>query len=685
VSLTYPVDVGPRVELHLTGADPAKLKKRDLLPFLGEHGYDEALVLLAVERLRAWYQRQGHYRVEVDYREELGDGRLDLSLDVRPGPVYTLEEVRFEGNREVGDDQLRELTETAPRGLWGIGGGKLVDEVLEADLDNLRAYYALAGYRGTEVGPPEIDETESRLTLTVPIVEGTRQQVADLRFEGVESLDLDAVRGRLSLTSGGPFHPRRLDDSLNQIRAEYERQGFDQAQVSAQVDWDPDQTLAAVTVQVLEGPQTLVDRLIVRGNQRTEDEVIRRTIDLERGEPVSRSRLLDVERQLYRLGICSRVEVDLTPAPCGATDRDVLVRVEEGKVRRVSYGLGYDTEDGLGGLFGFTHNNLLGKAFSLTVDARVREQRQQYRLILDQPYFAKLKVPVTYSVFRLEETRETFEVTKWGTRIDVVEDLGARLAGARLALSYDYRIVENVVTADLEPFDPDDDFDREDQTLRISSLIPNFQLDRRDDPLDPSRGWSSVVQLQYAFPFLSAEGDFVKLFAQHTQYFDLGGAGVLAASVRAGGIEPLGELDMADPLVPPELPSSDIFLAERFFAGGSSTHRAFDRDRLGIPDRSLFPDAAGDLVPAGGNGLLRVNLDYRFPILGPIGGTVFYDTGNVWADWRDIDRGDLRAGVGVGLRYISPIGPIRLEIGWPLDRLAGDDPNVIFLSLGNPF
>ena len=152
-------------------------------------------------------------------------------------------------------------------------------------------------------------------------------------------------------------------------------------------------------------------------------------------------------------------------------------------------------------------------------------------------------------------------------------------------------------------------------------------------------------------------------------------------------IEPLSELEFRDPFIPADLdlPSADVFVAERLFAGGRSTHRAFDRDRLGIPGQTLFPDSQGNLVPAGGNGLLLANIDLRFPLFDALGGTIFYDTGNVWADWRDIDPGEFRAGAGIGLRYLSPIGPLRFEVGWPIDRLPGDDSPAYNFSLGYSF
>lgn len=679
-ALTYPIAVGPLVTVTITGADMGKLRKKGLLPFLGDDGYDEALVLQAIDRLKSYYQGQGRYEVKIEDREERSDGTLALTLVIEPGPDYTLDEILFTGNEQIASDRLRERMETSAKSLLSLGSGRLVDETLASDLTNLRSYYALQGFRQVKIGPPQVDKQGRDLVLTLPVVEGPRERVAGLALEGMTVFDPKAESAKIPLAAGGPFHPRLLEDSLNRIRADYERDGYDQAQVSAESDWNADHTLVDLTLRVFEGPQTLVDRVIVRGNRATDEGVIRRVAALDRGKPVSRARLLDAERRLYRLGIFSRVDAELTPVPLGGTTRDVLIRVGEGKSRRITYGLGYDTEDGLGGLAGYTDGNLFGRAWSLSVDARVRQKRQQYRVFLDQPSFPGLRVPVTYTVFRLEEDRDSFVLTKWGTRVDVLKTLG----DTRFGLSYDYRLVEDRFKAELPP----SEIPREDQSLRISSLIPNFQIDRRDDPFNPSRGWNSVAQIQVSFPFLNATADFVKLFLQHTHYVPVGRLGVIAGSVRLGGIEPRAALDLPDPLIPPGsgLPNADVFIAERFFAGGASSHRAFDRDRLGLADRTLFPDAKGRLLPAGGNGLALVNLDFRFPIAGAVGGTVFFDSGNVWSDWRDVRTGDFRSGAGVGVRYLSPIGPIRVEIGWPLDRrLPGDDGRVIYLSLGNPF
>lgn len=719
VAVTFPIEVGPRVEAEVIGADMKKLRRRGLLPFLADEGYDEALVLLATQRIRTWYQEQGHYEVEVDYREELADGVLRVVVEVDPGPQLELEEVVFAGNEEVDDDTLRQLVQTAPAGLLAtlpfVDGGALVDEVLDADVGNMLAYYRLAGYLDAEVGPAVVERVGESLHVVVPIEEGRRRTVEAIRFSGMDALDEDAVRDAIPLVPDGPYHPAIVDESLEVVRARYDVEGHNAAQVSATHEWNADETRATVTIRVLEGPQTVVDRVIVRGNEDTRTEVIRDAIALDPGAPVSTTALLEAERDLYRLGIFSRVEVELTPAPLGASTRDVVVRVEEGDVQRVTYGAGYDSESGFGGILGYSHANLLGRAIHGAVDVRVRQEREEYRLFVDQPQFFGYDFPVTYTLFQTQEERSSFEVRRRGARVEGVKQLGR----TRFGLAYDYRIVENRPLGLPDPEEPGEPADpeapeepdptelqRQFQELQVASLVPNVFVDRRDDPISPTEGWNTIAQLQYAFPLFAAEADWLKLFLQHVQYFELG-FGTFVASARLGGIEPMSGLpeEIVDPFIPDlpglDLASEDVFLAERFFAGGATTHRGYEQDELGVPfttclgdGGALDPDADcaatlfpvdGSLEPAGGNGLALLNLEYRFPIFGPVEGVAFFDTGNVWSDWRQIDPGDFAHGVGLGLRYVSPIGPLRLDVGYPLDPIGGDDGVVWFVSLGNPF
>ncbi|HEV2846067.1 MAG TPA: BamA/TamA family outer membrane protein, partial [Thermoanaerobaculia bacterium] len=480
---------------------------------------------------------------------------------------------------------------------------------------------------------------------------------------------------------------------LETIRSEYAARGYIQAQVSALQDWNPDHTLVDVVVQVLEGPRQVADRIIVRGNERTRGDVIRRTLDLDEGDPISNVKLLEVERNLYRLGIFSRVDVELVRAGLDTEDRDVLVSVEEGRPRALTYGFGLEVEDAERGsaeynprgLFGFTHNNVGGRAYSLRTDLRLSERDKRFRFLFNQPYLGEYPVSLTSTLFYEDEfppNESVEEVVRYGARTEAVRVFSNR----RVSLGWDFRRVE---LEDVDPSVAANEIERENQPYEITSLLSSFFWDRRNDPLSTTRGWSTLTQLQYAFPAFETDTEFLRFFVQQTQYFALGRPGVIAVSARAGAIEPFKTLAVRseDPLG--QFPSRNIPLPERFFAGGDSSHRAYGRDDLGIRGETLLLNQAGDeYLPVGGDGLLLLNLEYRFPVFGSFGGTVFLDSGNVWADWRSIDLGELKNGVGLGVRYLSPIGPLRAGIGWKLDRERGipeDSQYELFFNIGNPF
>jgi outer membrane protein assembly complex protein YaeT len=684
VRLTFPIDVGPRIELTIAGADVKRLKKKGLLPFLGVAGYDEALVQQSLARLRAYYQQQGHYHVKVDSSQRRVDGQLELSITVVPGPVYTLTAVEFSGNRGIGSSRLAQLMATTPRSVLRPGSGHLVEDTLKEDLDNIRSSYALQGYSEAKVGPPDVAERNRVLRLRVPIEEGPQQRLVKLELVGVQKLDAAKLRQVLPLKEGGPFHPVLLEQTLTAIRSAYGEAGYTQAQVSAVTDWNVPHTLVDLTVKVLEGPRRVVDQVIVRGNQATRTDIIRRTLGIKSGDPIGQSRPYQLESNLYRLGIFSRVDIDLTGSPLD-TERDVLVRVEEGKFKSLRYGVGYDSEEKLRGLLGFSDNNIGGEADSLRADMRLSSLDKRFSLFFNQPFLGNLPVPLNSTLFYFDTTEPTFRTRRWGARSEVVKTL----SHTRYSLALDYRVVR------LKVFDPRvalNSIERQNLPVQVASVIPAVLIDHRDDSLVPTRGWSSLAQLQYSFPGIGSKANFVKLFLQQTKYVNLGKPGVLAASLRFGAIESFTTLPTGDPNLPPALPQANVFIDERFFGGGGNTDRAYALDQLGIRGRTLIqPGPGSHFMPVGGNGLVLANFDYRFPIAGAFGGTLFFDSGNVWADWRDVrltGSDGFKSGAGFGFRYLSPIGPLRAELGWKLHREAKPPPEgplVLFLSFGNPF
>ena len=691
--LSFPMEPGPRIEVEVIGAETRALRRHGFLPFLGERPFREDLLRSSAQEIRRRYQERGYRlaRVQVERRSDETEDSAPSQrwrLKIEPGERWWLRTIDFAGNEAVSDDDLLRLISTRVKRWLEPGSGRLVDDQLVSDLETIRSYYLLQGFSEVVVHPPEITFSEpgdrsgpGSLALRIPIDEGPRQRVVNLDLDGVEAFDEVEVRDRLTLQPGGPFHPLLLDDAVDVLRALYEDEGYRVALVTPRLDWNDDRSLVDVALHVEEGPRTVVDRLVLRGLVRTRPEVVREFADLQKGKPLRRRGLLRAERDLYRLGVFSKVEVE--PSPSGPTppqdgvrSRDVLIDLEEGSRWRVSYGLSFHSDDGLGGLFGLTRSHIAGRAARFQLDLRASENDRRARLVFDDPSLLRRKLPLTWSLFVRDEERPTFSVQETGAQLALIRDRGR----FRWGLTWDYRLVEISGQPDLAGLE------REDQDVEISSITPNFFYDRRDDPLDPRQGGSTAFQLEWAFPALDAEADFAKLFVQQTWHHSLHRAGVLAWSARFGAIEPIGSMPTSDPFLDPSQPSSRVPISERFFAGGRTSHRAYERDALGLLGQSLLETEDGRILQLGGNGLLLFNLDYRFPIAGDFGGVVWSDVGNVWADWRDLRADDLRVGAGVGLRYRSPVGPVRIEIGWKLDRLFFEEAGpVFFLSFGNPF
>ncbi|MEL7059442.1 MAG: POTRA domain-containing protein [Acidobacteriota bacterium] len=683
VEISFSVVAGPRYTVQVDGIPRRRLARRDLLPDAESQPFDVGSLGDLCWRLRDDLQRRGHYRATADCREliDTADARR-LRFEVEAGPRFEVASISFPGLHQLNADALRRRMTTSVRGRWSVAGGRLVDSELAADLENLRSYALLEGFRDAKIGPAAVradPDDPQQLHVEIPIAEGDQQRVVDVRLVGAEALERERLLKALPLEAGGPYHPLRVADAENALQTLYEESGRPDTTIKTTVAWDPDEVLADVTFSVVEGRKRRIDRVILRGHHRTRTSLVRDVVDLDPGDTLTRRRLLEAERDLYRLGVFSRVEVQEAPNALDSSTRDVLIDLEEARLWRLAYGLSYHSDDGIGALFGITRANLFGRGASLQLDARGSENDQRLRLIYDQPTIGGLELPATATLFARNEVRESFDVEEVGTRLSVIHDERRR----RIGLAYEYRLVqlEQEVAAPIDATT----LDREDREVEISSLSPTLFLERRDDPIDPNRGWSTSLAFEWAFPSFDTDSDFVKGFWQQTQYVDLGGLGHLAGSFRAGLIEPLGD-GGEDPLVPDDLASASIPISERFFAGGRTTHRAYERDRLGRLDETLIETSDGRLVEAGGNGLLLLNLDWRFPLAGPVNGVAFLDLGNVWADWRDVELDDLRPGAGLGLRYRSPIGPMRFEIGWKLDpEPFEEDAPVFFFSFGNPF
>lgn len=676
--LRYHVDAGPKVRVEVKGVERSAVRR--LIPFRRSEAYSEDVLDRAADRILETYQRRGYYFVAVTYEEqEVGDQWV-ITYDINPGRRLKLDQVEFLGNEVISDRRLSKVVSTSKPGFLRSFAATLLrrptgvtQEMLNDDRDALETYYRLHGFTEAEIEQPRVvPSPDGTMDVVFPVTEGPQTLVAEVRIEGNEQVETRRLPD-LELKAGEPLNPLELGSDVINLQTWYGERGNVEVQVTPHVERSDDRKSASVTYRISEGPQVEIDEIVVRGNDYTETKVVTRSADLEKGDPFSYRTLLEAQRDLQRLAVFQRVDVQPQQSGTATSERDVVIEVEEGKNLTIAGAIGYSTEDKFRGSVSVSHRNLFGTARYLGLDVRVSERERRFLASYREPFLpiVKFRLPTTLTVFQSEERRTDARIRRLGTFVELSR---VHREQTRWSVRYEYRNVDCIEGDLCEEF-PIPGVPREDQEIQISSVTPTFFWDERDDTLNPHRGFFVSSSLEYAFPLFSAETTFAKLFTQGAWYRPVSPRSEFVVSARLGAIEPF-DFNGAETIVP---------LSERFFAGGETSHRAFKIDTLGRIGETLSLNEDGDIVPFGGNALSVLNIEYRFPLFGSLSAATFVDAGNTWTNLGQLDLGDLRYGAGVGLRYLTPVGPIRFDLGFKLDREEHEDPYAAFLSIGYPF
>ena len=701
----YRITVGPRVVFQTRGIREKRVR-REVLDLLEGQIFDEDLILQYTENKRRGFQRKGRYRAKVDYAISEQADVLSVAITVDEGPKFAVEKIAISGNESVSTARLAKLMVTQKKGLPFLRPGRLVDEVLKEDADAILGYYQTRGWVKAKVDDPQVTEGSrpDRLIVNVHVSEGPRAIVATRNVIGAEHVSPDELEKILAVDPGKPFNPNEVRQGSFSLQNYYRDRGWREAAVKDTWTLSTDGTSAEVVYEVEEGLRSFFGKTIVRGNTRTGTERITRLVTWDEGDPFSEQEVLTTQRNLTRTGVFRRVELHPQPADPATQTRPVEVEVQEGRPLSLLYGLGYQyAPDALEnrsdpfGIVGVSYNNLFGTMRSASLEVQYAPISRRGRVILTfrEPFLFNRDLPLSLLAFYTREPIQKIDIVRRGAVLESSRLFGRYL---RVAMRYEYQRIEPVNAArDLSIIERD--FSKFDRPILQSAIGPNLFYDRRDDIIDPHSGYYLSASTKYAFPLAqcpdneertSCYADYLKYSGQ-AAYFRPFGGGVFAVSARAGGINSYG--DKRGVPVP---------IAERFFAGGRSTNRAFDTDLLGIPGVTVDPDTratvhegsdpgscagrypqlgmppnsnydcdAGPTI-VGGNGFLGLNAEFRFPIFGNLGGTLFYDAAQVWESPSDIrfafeGTTGLRQGVGVGLRYMTPIGPVRVEYGWPVN------------------
>jgi outer membrane protein insertion porin family len=669
VTPTLTIDSGPALQVNIVGAKVSKGKLRQLIPIYPERTVDRSLLMEGTRNLVEYFQSQGYFDAQVALGDiDSGNNREEIDYEVTPGVRHKLVNLEIKGNHFFDTETLRERLFIMPATFLRSRYGRYSQRLLERDQDAIRDLYHSNGFRDVQVTARTEDDYKGQmgqLSVQLDIQEGTQWLVGKLDFEGVSDTDAAYLRPMLQSTAGQPFSEANVAADRDAILNYYYSNGYS----DATFDWTqtPADTPTTLDIRYIihPGRHEFVRRVLVRGLQTTRPGLVENRILLSPGDPISQSRIAESQQKLYDLGIFSKVETAIQN-PQGDEDRKyVMFRMEEANRYSLNVGIGaqlgrigsgvttFDEPAGAPGFsprvsLGLSRLNFLGLAHTVSLQTRFSTIDQRAVLSYLVPQFSgheNLAVTVS-GLFDDSRDIRTFAARRWEGSVQLAQ----RISRANsMQYRFNFRrvtISDLVISPNLLPLLATPE--------RVGQFSMSFIQDRRDDPVNSHRGIYNTVDAGVALRQFGSETVFTRLLFRNSTYYSLSRNVVLARTLQFGYIQRFAGL-------------SQIPLAERFFAGGASSNRAF-------PDNQAGPRDPFTGFPLGGNALLFHSTELRFPLIGDnLGGVLFHDMGNVYSELRDInfrfrqrnlqDFDYMVHSVGFGIRYRTPIGPLRADFG----------------------
>jgi outer membrane protein insertion porin family len=663
------ITAGPYIYVDLQGAKISRKKLTDLVPFYDEGSIDRDLIAEGKRKIRDYFQKEGFFDVQVESEDPIAvpeQNAYQVNYQVNKGKKQKVATLDFQGLHHFTEKQIRPLLATQVGDWWHRGSFN--EESLRKDGQWLEALYQNAGFQEVAVAPHfEKDSSGQNIDVDFKIQENPLTSIQEVKIEGNHHFSLPELFTALQLPAGTPFSESRLEMAKKALKSRYEDAGFAEVQISMESE-DLNPTAVRVRFTIEEGLPYRVGEIHLLGNELTRRKIITRKILLHEGNFFSENKVLQSEQSLYSMGLFSRV--NLVPLNVRQPDleKPVLIRVEESSPLNLAYGIGYENREdyrglkGVRGTFDLTHNNLFGLARSASFRGTASYRLQQAQLSFKEPSLFNHELEGLALAYIQYERKVSYISLRTNATLQVKKMLKSRDA---LFFRYSYEIVD-LSDQFVNPQATGENLG----TLHLSSLSTAWLRDTRDDPLDPTRGFFNSASCLFTSKKIGSQANYVQLFGQTQTYRKLRTGDILAGSFRMGLTFPFGTLSDGSPAVVP--------ITERFFAGGPNTLRGFKLDMAG----PLDPETN---KPLGGNAQLIGNLELRHSLTQNFILAPFYDVGNVFGLVSDIHLKDFSNTVGLGLRYKTPFGPLRLDIGYNLQPIPGAKNPLFFFTIGNPF
>ncbi len=713
------VNPGPLVSVQVQGSKISAGELHKDVPIFREHAADAELIEEGRGNLQTALQNRGYFDARVDYHRSITpNGVLRILYTVRPGPQESVQAVLFQGNHYFGEETLEAhvAVQTASMLPDFIPGsrGRFSQALAQQDADSIAGLYQANGFAHVRVTPVVVRDYQGKphhIAVIYRIHEGPQVLVGTLTIRGNHAFSTGIIRNLLTIAPGQPYSPVKTATDRDSILSLYYNAGYEQARMQVRVHPARAADRMDVVYTITEGRPEYVHRVYIGGERFVRREVIASHLHLYPGQPVNQLAMINAQRRLYNLGLFT--DVRLAPQnPAGVQrQKNILVNVHEARRWIFSEDLGLQVQSGTGAtaneysssgssvstisylqlvggtgvspLVGFnvTRLAMFGRDQTATVNSRYGRLEKSALFSYE---FPQLRGHASLALDLNALYSDTLNVTTFrAIREDGGVQLNERVSPSlRFVYSADYRRIALPVVI-INP----QEVPLLGQPVQLVTGSYSVVLDHRDNPTDTHYGSYNTASFSFAKSFRTAAtattpsfqpDNFARLYVQNSTYYPLWRHWVLARSTRLGDIVPFGPADIRIVTNPANGQTYSVFggipIPERFFAGGADTLRGFSLNQAGPRDPLTG-------FPVGGDALLINNVELRFPLIGAnIGGVFFDDLGNVFTNFHGLlhaltrlsepsttDLNYLSDDVGFGLRYKTPVGPVRLDFGYNLN------------------
>lgn len=666
ISLIYTVVEKPIVRaISITGnKEIASDKLREAIDLKTNSVFSSDLLAKSAKKIKTLYANEGYYLAEVDpSTTKSGKNGIRVTFAVKEGDKVLIKKISFEGNKVFSQRKLRKQMETKEKWFlsWITGSGTYKEDVLKSDVNRIADLYYNNGYINVKVAEPQVTllPDKSGLLITIGITEGDQFRTGTISYKGDLLESQDVLQSKIKLKSGDVFSREVLRGDVFTLTDVYADKGYAFANVTPLSKIDPEKKTIDITFDFEKGDKVYIERINISGNTKTRDKVIRREFRLAEGDLYSSSALKRTKQNLSNLGFFE--EATIAPAKGSSANKlDLNTEVKEKSTGQFSIGAGYSSSDGIIGQGSIQQSNFLGLGLKGTLSASLGGKTQLYNIGITDPYFLDTNWTLGFDVYRSERDYEDYSRRVTGGDVKMGYRLSDQLSTFWL---YKYEVKKLYDFSNAYLADPSL---KTETSGTIGSLYGSISLDKTDYRLDPTKGYTGTFSAEYAG--LGGNQRFARFIGQSAVFFPFLWNTVFSLRGELGYIMQIGK---------------EIPIDEKFYLGGISTLRGYS-SRTVCPVQTSYlksidsvtglATTTASTVYLGGIKEAVINAEYVFPILKDAGlkGVAFFDVGNAYGPGEQYFS-KLLMSYGLGVRWYSPMGPLRLEYGIPVNPREGID------------